>query len=192
MFNRSKILALAVLLCLPLGLLSLPQGIQNEVNKEPARFVISSWSYPDAHGQGIALISPEENSSVYWSPILDGTGWLYPDNSSQIEIEAGYSLRLDVRVIVNCTFLNVAEGNGSDYSASEHPVLNYIRLGLVVTTSSATVFELTNMTYDVLGGDLGGGLWYYSFVDILNFTTIAGEIYITTITYEIYYPEVIE
>jgi len=68
LYNRSKILALAVLICLPLGLLSLPQGITEEISKEPAQFIISSWSYPDEYGQGIEHITYDQNSTGAWLP----------------------------------------------------------------------------------------------------------------------------
>jgi len=71
LYNRSKILALAVLICLPLGLLSLPQGITEEISKEPAQFVISGWDYPDEYGQGIYATWFYENSTGAWNPVGD-------------------------------------------------------------------------------------------------------------------------
>jgi len=97
-----------------------------------------------------------------------------------------------VRVAVNCTFLGVAEGNVSDYSVSEHPVLNFMRLNLTVSVATNETYSIANMTYNILGGNLGGGVWWYAYRNILNFVTEMGTIYTLRITYELYFPEAIE
>lgn len=177
-----------LLVVLTLGFMSLPMQI---VNGETS-FVIA-WDYPDTYGQGIYSISPDENSTGVWSHIVGGAGFLYTGNATALSVNAtsDTAIRLEARVIVNCTFLDVTEGDPFDFSASEHPVLNLIRLNVTVSCASLSNFSysIANMTYDTLGGDLGSGMWWYSYVDVLNFILTQGVVYTIVITYEVFYPE---
>jgi len=146
--------------------------------EESSTFILSSWSYPDEYGQGIYSITPDENSTGVWSHIIEGTGFIYSNSTDNLfTVVSNASLRLDVRVTVNYTLLGV----------SDPDLLNYIRVNLTVTESDIVTYSISNMTYDYLGGDLGDGLYWYSFVDILNFQTVSGAIYEIQITYEVYY-----
>jgi len=146
--------------------------------KAQSQFVLASWDYPDEYGQGIYSITPDENSSGYWEHIESAPGFIYSTSENDTFIvDQGLSIRFDVRVMVNYTFLGV----------SAEAALNLIRLNLTVTVLNNITFSIQNMTYNYVGGDYGDGVWWYSFVDILNFQTDYGTIYIVTVTYEVYY-----
>ena len=166
------------LLCLVLVSTIQQQPGTPELEKGTSHFVLSSWAFPDEYGQGIYSITPDENSSVYYAHIESAPGFLYStsENNSFV-VDAGCSIRLDVRVLVNYTFLGV----------SDPDLLNYIRLNVTVLSLGDTIFSIQNMTYDELGGDLGDGIWWYSFKDVLNFLTVEGQTYIATVTYEVWY-----
>ncbi len=168
--NKFGIWAIVMLLVLTIGFSTIPPA--------KAQFVLASWDYPDEYGQGIYSITPDENSSGYWSHIESSPGFIYSDSeNNSFVVDAGISIRLDVRVFVNYTFLGV----------SDPDTLNYIRLNVTVLSLGDTIFSIQNMTYNSVGGDIGDGIWWYSFVDVLNFLTVSGTIYMTTVTYEVFY-----
>ena len=182
--RKKTIASIIVLLTISVLIISINYTSKN-VSKEPIqpakanpKFVLSTWDFPDEYGQGIYSITPDENSSVYYAHIESAPGFLYStsENNSFV-VDAGCSIRLDVRVLVNYTFLGV----------SDPDLLNYIRLNVTVLSLGDTIFSIQNMTYDELGGDLGDGIWWYSFKDVLNFLTVEGQVYIATVTYEVYY-----
>ena len=163
-----------------IGVSTIPQEeLVESVPQGTAQFVLSSWAFPDEYGQGIYSITPDENSSGYYAHIESAPGFLYSTSeNNSFDVDAGCSIRLDVRVYVNYTFLGV----------SDPDTLNYIRLNVTVLEGLGdTIFSIQNMTYDYLGGNLGDGIWWYSFVDVLNFLTVEGQVYIATVTYEVYY-----
>jgi len=154
-----------------------------------AQFVLSSWDFPDEYGQGIYSIKPEENSSGYWSSIESTPGFIYATSENDsFTIDAGLSIRLDVRVFVNYTFLGLEDPDLYDFSGAEtQPALNLIRINITVTVLNNITFSIQNMTYQYIGGALGDGIWWYGFKDILNFQTAYGTIYMVTVTYEVFY-----
>ena len=181
--KKISICALVIVLLLGLGVSTIPQIQEQEtanlvLNNGQSQFALASWDFPDEYGQGIYSITPDENSSGYWSHIESAPGFLYStsENNSFL-VDAGCSIRLDVRVYVNYTLLGV----------SDPDTLNYIRLNVTVLSLGDTIFSIQNMTYDYLGGNLGDGIWWYSFVDVLNFLTVEGQVYIATVTYEVFY-----
>jgi len=177
--KKLSVWAVVMVLLLGLGFAFIPPA---KVPTPPAKaqFVLSSWDFPDEYGQGIYSIYPDENSSGYWVHIESSPGFIYSDSeNNSFTIDAGLSIRFDVRVMVNYTFLGVSAADA----------LNLIRLNLTVTVLNNITFSIQNMTYDYLGGDYGDGVWWYSFVDILNFLTDYGTIYTVTVTYEIFYSD---
>ena len=184
MYNRSKILALAVLLCLPVGLLvSIPTQYQERINKEPARFVISSWVNDDGFGQGISVIYVHENSTGAWLPFTD-PAFRYPTDSAIIEVNftANTALRVGPTFTLNHSVYSLANIDAG---------INIIRSNVTVYNSTGLCFEENNITILSGGNQTPTTYWYYAY-SAFDFLIAMGEIYRVTITYEIYYPEVIE
>lgn len=169
--NHRKKTAVLLIICV-LGFLVV------SIQPAKAQFVIAEWDEPDEYGQGIYSITPDENSSGYWAHIESSPGFLYANSENDtFSIDQGISIRLDVRVLVNYTFLGV----------SEVEALDLIRLNITVTVLNNITYSIQNMTYNSVGGDLGNGVWWYSFVDILNFLTVNSLVYAVTVTYEVFY-----
>lgn len=181
MFSQKKAVA-SILVLLTVSLLV------STVPSARAQFALATWAGLDEYGQGIYSITPDENSSGYWVHIESTPGFIYSTSKNNtFQLDEGLSIRLDVRVFVNYTLLDLSSPDPANFSAELHPALNLIRLNLKVTVLSNITFSIQNMTYNELGGEVGDGVWWYSFVDILNFETAYGTIYATTITYEIFY-----
>jgi len=180
LFNRSKILALVVLVCLPLGLLSLPQGILEVTIQEPqkAKFIISSWVFPyDEYGQGIDALSVYENSTGSW--LLVGGFAPNVDHEDEGSFNWNVSIGIKIRVYswLNSTLTGVsstAEGK----NVQRHNVT-------VVLTNGTVIFNQNNLTYFNAGAV--GPMYEYNYDVVLNFLPECGNIYTVTVTYEIYY-----
>jgi len=183
LYNRSKILALAVLLCLPLGLLSLPQGITEEISKEPATFIISSWDYPDEYGQGIWGMKFWENSTGAWvdAPYYTDIGQFYYVSPGITDYTYNLSIGVALKMRVDCLLNNTLVG-ADDLADGQ----NYLRHSVTVTCAGITIFSQQNFTYES-SGDIGAPMYYYEYYVILNFLTQAGNIYVVTVTYEVFY-----
>jgi len=176
LYNRTKILALAVLICLPLGLLSLPQGITEEISKEPATFIISSWDYPgDEYGQGISLLRFYENSTGSWVEVYGPTGH-YPNASATLDWNASIAIKLRCSSSLNSTFLGLTETIQG---------VTLQRHNITVTCLGETIFSQQNFTYFSRGQV--GPMYYYQYDVVLNFIPQAGMIYIAIITFEVFY-----
>lgn len=135
-----------------------------------AVFIISSWDYPDAEGQGIAYVKVYNGSQLLdtWDP----------SESTLMEISTDTNLTLSVAGYVNTDVLWII--NFED-------VKNYIRHSVIVSTpSNSSVFSKQNFTY-TSGGGSGDPMFYYWYDVIIDAPFIEGEIYTVLITYEIYY-----
>jgi hypothetical protein len=178
--KKLSIWVLVMVLVFGLGFASVPTA--------RTQFTLAAWEHPDEYGQGIYSITPDENSSGYWVHIESSPGFIYSTSENDtFTIDSGLSIRFDVRVFVNYTFLDLSTPPWDNMSAELHPALKQMRLNLTVTVLNNITFSIQNMTYNSLGGDLGDGVWWYSFRDILNFETAYGTIYVTTVTYEVFY-----
>jgi len=182
LYSRNKILALVVLVCLPLGLLSLPQGIQqNEISKGPVKFIISSWVFPyDEYGQGISRITIAQNSTGAWLPLSDADSGKDYDEDSSIEFsDIGASIRLTVYTWFNSTLTGAP-----NFTLGK----NYHQHNVIVSIPNGTIlFSQQNFTYGGCAPAIDPPLWYYHYVVVLNFLPERGNIYTVTVTYEVYY-----
>lgn len=175
--SRTKLLAFAVILCLPIGLVSfmipgLYYNIDND--SEYCYFNIASWEFPDSNGQGIYACSFETNSSGSWLP------WrttIFYYNDTLLSMNESKYLRLRVYVNLNQTLVGAASlADGK----------NFLRVNVSVSNNlGSIVFSLDNMTYE--GGHDYTTYYQYWYVNILNFTPLSGELYSIIINYEVYY-----
>jgi len=186
MKKKTKVLALGVLMCLSLGLLFLPRGIeQKEINKEPARFIISSWDYPDEYGQGIEVVWPYENSTGSWVPLHDPAFvFWYEETIFEVNATGNNALKIGVSANINHTLFDFGPDKADNASARA-----IMRVGIEVSNSSDIVFSLSNMTWDGSVFDDTATTWAISYADVINVLLVAGQIYTATITYEVFYVE---
>ena len=173
--SKRKIITVALLGLFICSLLILVpvQPVQQEIQKGTSTFVISSWSYPDEYGQGISGIFITENSTGDWLTF----GTIDYDDVTEIEWNASLFIRLTCFAHFNNTLVgavDVADGK------------NYHRHNVTVTSSGVTVFSQQNFTY-ISGIDYSDPIWDYSYFVILNFLPEQGQIYVVTVTYEVFY-----
>lgn len=155
-------------------------------NIQSAQFVISSWSFPDEYGQGIYIVTPYQNSSGSFVTIPNpdtGIGTCYWNNATtyNLNFTASTALRFDARVLLNYTRLGLSHPADIDLGR------DYLRVNLEMFIASESVFSLQSMTFDDLDGLYETGIWWYSYVDIVNVILIAGQIYTVVITLEVFW-----
>jgi len=181
-----KILSCVVILALVIMMaVSTIPTTPNRQLERPAKFVLSSWDYPDEYGQGIDGIRFYENSTGDWvaAPYYLDIGVFYyfvPDTSAYtLNWSIGVGIKLRVFSVLNTTFVGIDEGNitqGKNYQ--RHSVA-------VAPINGTTIFSQQNFTYydnEWVVGDL----ITYEYDVILDFLPVAGEIYTVTVTYEVY------
>jgi len=150
------------------------------------KFILSSWDFPnDDYGQGIYRIGLRENSSgAFWDA---GGPMKEPSDPGTFAWVAGVAIGFDVRIYVNYTFLGLEEPSGEaeyNFLKALHPATNYVQISASITLLGETVFSVSNFTYDELGGKIGDGVWYYSYVYDMDFVPGNGDTFIVTITYD--------
>ena len=182
MYKRRIAVCVSVIMILTISVLVAsnypPESTVKEL-EQPAKFVLSSWDYPDEYGQGIYGFFLRENSTGVFLPSPD---WIIrPENDTEFEFEGGFSIKLDVRVTLNYTFFGLTHPDDIELG------INYIRLNVIVTSVGQPVFSQQNFTYNDLSGLVETGIWYYSYIVVLNFILVGGEIYKTVLTYEIFW-----
>ena len=189
MYNRSKILAFAVLICLPLSLLAtIPIYNNEEVSKEPAKFVLAGWSYPDEYGQGIYMFRFYENSTGSWVAApwyyvggeLDGLTFysLHSYDPYALNWSSGVSMKIRVYTTLNQTLVGVA-------STAEGQ--NYLRHNVnVASGSNSSIFSQQNFTY-YDATDTTGYNYAYVYDVILDFIPAEFSTYVITVNYEVYF-----
>ena len=163
-----------------------PKSVVEEP-RQPAKFVIASWDYPDEYGQGIYMLRFYENSTGSWVAApwyyvggeLDGLPFysLHPYDSYTLNWSAGVAMKLRVYSTFNNTVI------GADDEADGQ---NYQRHDVSVTSAGVAVFNQSNFTYYDVTPD--GDYWAYEYEVVLNFLPVVGEIYTVVVTYEVYWP----
>jgi len=140
-----------------------------------APFVLASWDFPDEYGQGIDTITVYENSTGSWVSV----GNYDYDEASVLDWEVGVAIKLKVWTWFNSTLTGAGSTNEGK---------NYQRHNVTVTDFSDTiVFSQQNFT--VVFYDYGepSSMWYYTGSVVLNFLPEAGEYYMVTVVYEIFW-----
>lgn len=166
---RKKLVVWAVVMVivLGLGLASIPPA--------KAQFVISSWEYPDEHGQGLEAIETYENSTGSWAQIYGAYG---PDFSHSIDWNGSVFIKLRVYSWLNSTFLGLstlAEGK------------SYQQHNITVISLGVLIFTQQNITWFYSDDSIDPPLWFYGYEVVLNFLPLSGTVYTVTVTYEIFY-----
>jgi len=181
--KKLSIWAVIMVLVLGLGFASIPPA--------KAQFVIASWDFPDEYGQGIDAVKCYENSTGDWVAAPYYTHY-YPDYYEELGTfyflphyqnyyfynwSAGASIKIRVNTLLNSTLTgatDLADGQ------------NYHKHSVVVTHLGTTIFSQDNFTY-LESDDLGAPMYWYAYIVILNFIPADGQIYMVTITYEVFY-----
>ena len=187
MFSRRKKAYASILVLLTMSLLIavafVPQSSFIPQAKAQSQFVIASWEYPDEYGQGIDGMKFWENSTGAWvaAPYYTDLGAFYyvnPDIADYTyNVTAGASLKLRVDTLLNATLTGATDlADGQNYQ--QHSV--------IVTCLGETIFSQQNFTYSD-SDDLGAPMYYYEYEVILDFLTMQGQIYVVTVTYEIFW-----
>ena len=167
---KKAIASLLVVLTLGLLFVSIPQAKANP------QFVLSSWAYPDEHGQGIYQITVYENSTGSWLQLGSVDPTVEPTESTTFNWTVSLGIRLRLDTIYNNSLVgadNITDGE------------NYHRYNVTVTSGVETIFNQTGFTYFNSWAD--GSLYLYSYTVILNFLPEQGQIYKATVTYEVFY-----
>ncbi len=139
-----------------------------------AQFVLSGWDYPDEYGQGMFKILVFENSTESWVQVGN---WLYYYNSTSFDWVAGVGIKIRVLTTLNSTLTGASDVEDGK---------NYFRHRVNVTSVGIPVFSQQNFTQSG-EPDEEGDLYFYDYAVVLDFRPIDGNIYVVTITYEVFY-----
>ena len=170
--TKNKLVGFAVIACVCTMLLI------TSVQPTSAKFVISSWEYPDEYGQGIGVIYVHENSTGAWLPFTSPAFILSTDSGVvTVNASANKAIRLGPVFSINHTLL----GLGSIAEAK-----NIMRGNITVTNLGAVVFSQENFTYNTYG-DETATTWWVAYYVTINLIIVAGAIYTVTVTYEIFW-----
>jgi len=157
-----------------------PVSTQQPAQPNTAKFVLSSWDYPDEYGQGIEKIEIKDNSTGSWIP--QATHYYYESDSyewGEDETIKDGSIKLTVWTWFNSTLTGAIDfTDGKNYH--KHEVT-------VALQNGTTVFNQQNFTYGGCFPAIDPPQWYYYYEVILNFVPEYGQIYTISVDYEIYY-----
>jgi len=148
-----------------------------------ARFILSSWDYPDEYGQGIRNIAIEQYTNSSWVSVTDPSppkGYYYDSTVYTITTGEGSngSLWINVQCYLNATLCGIAD-------IDDGPAL--LRHNITVTNSADSIVfyqENFTLTYQT---DAYAPLYFYQYEVFTDFTPVSGEVYTATITYEVFY-----
>ena len=150
-----------------------------------AQFVLAEWDYPDEYGQGIDGLKFYENSTESWvaAPYYTDIGSYYYLNYYETDFtlnwSAGVGMKLRIFSVLNTTLIGIDDGNFTEGK-------NYQRHNITVTNIGTIVFSQQNFTYFDYAW-VSGDLIFYEYDVVLNLLPQNGQIYIVTVTYEVFY-----
>ena len=171
--KHKKYLLVIGILTITLSLLAMP------IPQAKAQFVISTWSFPDTHGQGLDAISYYENSTGSWL-LVGGFGpqLTYYSTDNVINWTAYVSIKIRVYCQINTTITGV-----SSVAAGKNIIRHNVTVYVAGTTT--LVFSQQNFTYH--SGSIGGDIIYYGYDCVLNFIPSSGATYLITTIFEVFY-----
>jgi len=174
LYKTTRVYLLIVILLASMFVLALAPNRQ-ETKTESAKFVLASWSFPDEYGQGIYDFDVYENSTGSWVNVGGPTEY---DESGIFDWEIGVAIQLRTWSYFNSTLTGAADTNEGKL-LQRHNVT-------VTKIGGATVFSQQNFTYSNVYTD-EDPMWVYTYLVILDFLPVAGEIYTVTVIYEIWW-----
>ena len=170
-FYRHRILAVVtIIMIVAVVLVGRPPQTQG------TKFVITDLADRlDEYGQGIDGCEIYENSTGEWV-VID-----YPFYIAYYEGEFKWNLSVGIRL--NClTYFNSTLTGAEDTAEGQL----YQRHNVTVSLFGVEVFNQMNFTYVGVNTALDP-IWFYEYSVILDFVQEPGAIYVTTVTYEIYW-----
>ena len=154
-----------------------PNGhIIHTVSHTQPKFSLASWTYPDAHGQGIDRFLIYTNHTGSWVEV--GSGYYYHYDTCVLNWTVGWCIKLLCYTYMNGTL------TGTSTVAQAKLVQRH---SVVVTDGMGqTVFSKQNFTYDDYS-PLWEGMWGFTYYVVLNFLPTYGQIYTATVSYEVFW-----
>ena len=178
MYKRRIAVCVSVIMILTLSVLvasNYPSKSTVKELEQPAKFVLSSWDFPDEYGQGIEKIMIYENSTGSW--LLFETSW-YHNGTEIYEWNASVAIKLRVSTLFNETLTGAVDTTDGK---------RFQRHNVTVTSAGSPVFSQQNFTWAYDDNGIYPDLWLYAYDVVLNFQPVGGEIYTVVVTYEIYW-----
>ena len=145
-----------------------------------AQIVLAEWEYDNGYGEGIEVIYITENSTGAWVSIYDAPAYTLYNDQRPLELNTteNTSIRIWPYVNLNHTLRGLSE-NASAF--------NIMRVGVVVSMgSNASYFSQQNLTWSGGVYDDTPSTWSFGCWAILPFHIVSGNVYIITLTYEVY------
>lgn len=161
--------------CLTVIVAVLLVGASPQPTSAKSTFVLASWSFPDAYGQGISTWYAQTNHTGSWVT-YESAGYLDSDPSPFAWNES-QAMKILTWVSMNYTLTGASSlANGK----------NFIRQGIAIYDSSDDLaFSQQNFTYvQAIEND---GLYWYQYYVIPDFLPVGGEVYSVELMYEVYY-----
>ena len=99
-------------------------------------------------------------------------------DTASITWNASLFIKLRVYSWINSTFLNLSDTTEGKL---------YQQHNVTVTNQGNTIFHQQNISWFYDDDSIDPPMWFYGYEVVLNFLPVSGEIYIVTVTYEVYY-----
>lgn len=170
MYNRSKILALAVIVMIPLSV------ILATIQPTTAKFTLSSWSFPDEYGQGIEGFEIYGNSTGAWVQV---DGYYTAEDTTIFDWEVGVSIKLICYTWFDSE-LTGADNENAGKLLQKHNVT-------VRDLYNNIIFSQQNFTFVMSDDSINPPLWFYGYEVVLNFLPDYGQYYTVSVIYEIFW-----
>ena len=172
MYKHRTVAIISLLLILFILPIATPQ------KAESAKFILSSWSYPDEYGQGIEFVTVYQNVSGSWELLSDGN--IIPTASTAFEINETIT---GIKIRVRCWLNNTMVG-ASDITDSK----KYIRHNATLFLAGGIdpVYSLENFTFET-GGSGYYPMYWYDYNGTIPFDFASGMTYILYVNCEIYH-----
>ena len=142
-----------------------------------ARFVLSSWDYPDEYGQGIEYVKVYQNGTGSYVELSESP--INPTDDAELEVDSDGFLQIRVLTWLNKTYCGIAN-IGAAYAIFRHSIN--------VTLQGENVFSQQNFT-KISASGAGDPLFWFYYQVIIDFLPISGRTYVATIEYDLYLVE---
>ena len=185
-WDKKKFLAIIILvLTISMMLVYVQTKREMRINDKPtdptkAQFVLSEIPTDNEYGEGISAVYVHENSTGSWIAVKDPAYFL-PSDDTTVDVNAGGLLNITPTPTINHTLREL-----STYDEARA----IMRLSIEVLNLGEVVFSQQNLTALEDGeGTQTSTTWWIAYVVVVPIVLVAGEIYVVTLTYEIYYSD---